>query len=104
MPFATTPTLMASNPQPTFYSYTLPRTLTIQANYGSDEQIPQAVVRGKFTNAAGSVYTNWGIFLSNDEDGSWIFSGPDTNQTATKVSIINDPVLVNGYYTPPGAP
>ena len=61
-------------------------------------------VRGKYTNATGSVYTNWCLFKANDEDGSWIFSDPNVNQSATHVSIVGDPVWTDGYYYPPGPP
>jgi len=78
--------------------------LTVQVGTGSDSQIVCATIRGKWTNAVGSVYTNWCLFIANDQDGSWIFSDPDFNQTATHVPITNDPTWVDGYYTPPGPP
>jgi len=77
--------------------------LTVQVSVGDDKRIV-ATIRGKWTNPAGDVFTNWCLFQANDEDGSWIFSDPDFNQSASHVNIVNDPVWVNGYYYPPGPP
>lgn len=79
-------------------------TLALTTFGGVSAQICSATVRGKWTNAAGTVYTNMCIFVANDTDGSWVFSGPDTNQSATHVPIAADPAWVDGYYTPPGPP
>lgn len=78
--------------------------LTILTSAPSNSQTHIATIRGKWTNAVGTVYTNWCIFVANDEDGSWIFSDPDFNQAATHVNITNDPTWIDGYYTPPGPP
>lgn len=96
--------LPGGSPEAGYYQYTLPNELTIRVSTGDDDGHVVATVRGKYTNAAGSVYTNWCLFKANDEDGSWIFSDPDVNQSATHVSITNDPVWVDGYYYPPGPP
>ena len=79
------------------------RKLTVITSVG-DNQTCICTIRGKWTNSVGSVYTNWCIFVANDQDGSWVFSDPDFNQTATHVPILNDPTWVNSYYTPPGPP
>lgn len=99
-------TLMASNPSPApcYSTVTLPNKLTLQSFGGNDSRIIIATIRGKWTNVVGTVYTNWCLYAANDEDGSWIFSDPDFNQTATHVNILNDPIWVDGYYTPPGPP
>jgi len=95
---------MPSNPVGAVSVVSSPNKLTVQVSTGSDSQIVCATIRGKWTNAVGTVYTNWCLFIANDEDGSWIFSDPDSNQTATHVPILNDPTWVNSYYTPPGPP
>jgi hypothetical protein len=104
MPVAYSDTLMSSNPYTCYYKYTLPNKLTLHSSVGSDSGYVVATIRGKYTNAAGSVYTNWCLYKANDEDGSWIFSDPDVNQSAYHVTIKNDPVWVDGYYYPPGPP
>jgi hypothetical protein len=81
-----------------------PYELVIRTASGNNSGQPGALVRGKFTNAAGSTYTNWCYFRCNDEDGSWIFSGPDTNQSASRITLANDPVYSDNYYYPPGPP
>lgn len=91
------------NPVNATYLYTGNK-LTITTFLGGNNQRVVATVRGKWTNPAGIVYTNWCLFVANDEDGSWIFSDPDFNQSATHVPITNDPTWVDGYYTPPGPP
>lgn len=95
---------LLNNPVTAYSTVTGPNKLTIQTNTGSDNQVAIATIRGKWTNAVGTVYTNWCIFVANDQDGSWIFSDPDFNQSATYVNITNDPTWVDGYYTPPGPP
>lgn len=89
---------MTSNPVPALSYVTLPNKLSIQTTIGSDNGILCATIRGKFTSAAGTSYTNWCLYQANDEDGSWIFSDPDVNQSAFHVPIQNDPVWVDGYY------
>lgn len=96
---------MPSNPIAATSLVDIPnRKLTIITSAPGNSQTCVATVRGKWTNAVGTVYTNWCLFVANDQDGSWIFSDPDFNQTATHVPILNDPTWVNGYYTPPGPP
>jgi hypothetical protein len=94
---------MPSNPVSALSLITLPNKLTIRVDVGDSKRIC-ATVRGKFTNTTGSTYTNYCLFQANDEDGSWIFTDPDVNQSASHVNIQNDPVWVNGYYYPPGPP
>lgn len=92
---------------PVFASYSIRTSdnrLTVTSFSGNNSLQAVCTVRGKWTNAAGSVYTNMCIFASNDEDGSWIFSDPDLNQTAFHANIVADPTWVDGYYTPPGPP
>lgn len=96
--------LPGGSPYPGDYYYTLPNKLTIRSSVGDDSGYVVATVRGKYTNIAGSVYTNWCLYKANDEDGSWIFADPDVNQSAQHVSIKNDPVWSDGYYYPPGPP
>lgn len=97
------PPYNVDNPEAGTYSV-VGNKLTLQVSTGDDSGHVVATVRGKYTNVAGSVYTNWCLFKANDEDGSWIFADPDVNQSATHVSIKNDPVWVDGYYYPPGPP
>ena len=92
---------IASN---SFISSSTSNLLTILTSAPSNNQTHICTIRGKWTNAVGTVYTNWCIFIANDTDGSWIFSDPSTNQQATHVPIANDPTWIDGYYTPPGAP
>jgi len=94
---------MPSNPVSAQSLITLPNKLSIRVSVGDSKRIC-ATIRGKFSNAAGNTYTNYCLFQANDEDGSWIFADPDVNQSASHVSITNDPVWVNGYYYPPGPP
>lgn len=91
------------SPENATYAIAMNR-LTITSFVANDNQVHTATVRGKWTNSVGSVYTNMCIFVANDEDGSWVFSDPDTNQQATHVPIASDPTWVDGYYTPPGPP
>lgn len=94
---------MPSNPVAAQSLITLPNQLTVRVSVGDAKRIV-ATIRGKWTNAAGSVFTNWCLFQANDEDGSWIFSDPDFNQSANHVNIVGDPVWADGYYYPPGPP
>ena len=87
-----------------FISSSTSNLLTILTSAPSNSQTHICTIRGKWTNASGTVYTNWCIFVANDTDGSWIFSDPSMNQQATHVPIAADPTWVDGYYTPPGAP
>jgi len=103
MPFSLVYLPMLSNPQGGNYKYELPNKLNIQVSVGDSKRIV-ATIRGKWTNSAGSVYTNYCLFQANDEDGSWIFSDPDFNQSASHVTIKSDPVWVDGYYYPEGPP
>lgn len=95
---------MAGNPIPCNSIVTLPNKLTLQSASGSKTRITIATIRGKWTNSVGSVYTNMCLYAANNQKGSWIFSDPNFNQTATHVTILSDPVWVDGYYTPPGPP
>lgn len=105
LPYTLTPlALPGGTPEPGHYYYTLPNKLTIQVSTGDDSGHVVATVRGKYTNVAGSVYTNYCLFKANDEDGSWIFADPDVNQSASHVGITADPVWSGGYYYPPGPP
>lgn len=47
---------------------------------GSDHSRLMLVVRGKYSNIAGIVYSNECHFRANDEDGCGPIHGPDTNQ------------------------
>lgn len=75
---------------PTDYggSYTMiGNRIQFQVSSGSDSSRLVLVVRGKYTNAAGSVYSNLCHFRANDEDGCGFISGPDTNQDVYNESI-----------------
>lgn len=103
MPYSLAEVNMATlgNPKTAFYKYVLPNQLTIRTNTSTNSRQSFAVIRGKWTNAAGSTYTNWCIYVANDEDGCgpWdIISGPDFNQTAYYTPIANDPAWIDGYY------
>jgi len=95
---------MTGNPVTANSTITLPNKLTVIRPSSSNSKVIAATIRGKWTNSAGTVYTNWCLFQANDEDGSWIFTDPDFNQSATHVPIQNDPTWIDGYYTPPGPP
>jgi len=82
------------------YEHVPPNKIKITVSVGNSKRVV-ATVRCKFTNAAGTHYSNMGIFYANDEDGSWIFSDPDENQTHYYAAITNDPPWVDGFYTWP---
>lgn len=52
---------------------------SVQFHYqaGSDSGVPVQFCRVKFVGDFGESYTNVCLFSANDEDGSWMFSGPD---------------------------
>jgi hypothetical protein len=79
-------------------------TLKIITNTQSNGTRIALVVRARWSNAAGSVYSNWALMEFRDTDGSWFFSGPDTNQSTYYYKIPNDPAWANGYFTPPPPP
>lgn len=97
------PTFMTGNPLPANSTVTGNK-LTVQSASGTSVLLAIATIRGKWTNVVGTTYTNYCIYAANDQKGSWIFSDPDFNQTATHVPIAADPVWIDGYYTPPGPP
>lgn len=76
--------------------------MTIRAHSGNDSQSCMALLRGKFTGAGGITYTNYVIFIANDEDGCGPIADPGVNQAAFHTTIANDPVWTDGYYYPPG--
>lgn len=88
----------AGNPEAGIYAMTPPDSMTMQVSAGSNTLRTAATVRALYTNAAGTVTSNWCLFLAADSDGSWVFSGPETNQNVYYANITNDPVWTDGYY------
>ena len=102
MPFSLTPLPMTGNPITAEYTYFSGNHMQIRSSSGSDSKRCAATVRGKFTGAGGTTYTNYCIFIANDEDGCGFIADPDVNQSASHVTIAVDPVWIDGYYYPPG--
>lgn len=92
--------LPGSSPYAGTYELSAPNRLKITTanNVVGDSKRVVATVRAVFTNTAGTVYSNWCLFYANDEDGSWVFSDPDQNQSHYYAAIKNDPVWQEGYY------
>lgn len=96
------------NPSQAYAKNKLPNQLTIRTDQSNDNLLPVVTLRGKYTNVVGTTYTNWLIHCVKDEDEKSFFGieieGADFNQTTFYTPIANDPVWVDGYYSPPGPP
>jgi len=55
------------------------RSCTLKYSTAGNDSVPVQFVRVKFVGGFGNAYTNVCLFSANDEDGSWIFGGPDSD-------------------------
>jgi len=72
----------------TFYGI-IGNSLRVRAANGSDSSNLMCVIRGKYSNPYGDVFSPLLHFRANDEDGDWIFGGPDSNYKVWYETIPN---------------
>jgi hypothetical protein len=80
-----------------FYDISLPGVVQIKCSEGGgsepDDMQAEFIMRAKIENISGTLYTNYAAFFATDTDGSWIFSGPDSEAKSKYYTIIGSPAI-----------